>query len=126
MQLSVTGIFTKEQQNSINQKLDKVSLQLGLNLKIHFEGILDHDILDRAAFVFNKLELDKQENGPSALLLISLASRRYAFLCNENSSQILTTLSLVEIDNLLQLKLKDEDYFGAITNFLDFLYTIKK
>ncbi len=116
MQLSVTGLLNREQQTTINQKLEEINQNSGIKYVIHIEGLLEHDILDRAAFIYEKLQLEQSENKITALLLISVASRKFTFLTGKGISEQASHKLSEEIHTVLTEKLKLEDYFGAITD----------
>lgn len=72
--------FTKDQEKSITDAIKEAELNTSGEIRLHIETDCKEDVLDRAAFLFEKLEMHKTELRNGVLFYLSLSDRKFAIL----------------------------------------------
>lgn len=72
--------FTEEQQEEIRKAIQAAELNTSGEVKVHIENICKGDALDRAAFVFEQLNMHKTEQRNGVLFYLALKDRQFAIL----------------------------------------------
>ena len=72
--------FTKEQEKSITDAIKEAELNTSGEIRLHIETDCKEDVLDRAAFLFEKLEMHKTDLRNGVLFYLSLNDRKFAIL----------------------------------------------
>lgn len=74
------NFFSQEEKDTIRRSIEQAELNTSGEIRVHIEDECDEDVLDRAAFVFSKLKMDKTEQHNGVLLYLALQSRKFAIL----------------------------------------------
>jgi uncharacterized membrane protein len=72
--------FTKDQEKSITDAIKEAELNTSGEIRLHIETDCKEDVLDRAAFLFEKLEMHKTELRNGVLFYLSISDRKFAIL----------------------------------------------
>ncbi len=72
--------FTKDQEKSITDAIKEAELNTSGEIRLHIETDCKEDVLDRAAFLFEKLEMHKTDLRNGVLFYLSLNDRKFAIL----------------------------------------------
>ena len=72
--------FTKEQEKSITDAIKEAELNTSGEIRVHIEADCKEDVLDRAAFMFEKLEMHKTELRNGILFYLSVNDKKFAIL----------------------------------------------
>jgi uncharacterized membrane protein len=78
--MSVENFFSKEQKTQITDAIAKAELNTSGEIRLHVEGRCKIDVLDRAAYVFEKLEMHKTEQRNGVLFYLAVYDRKFAIL----------------------------------------------
>jgi uncharacterized membrane protein len=78
--MSVENFFSKEQKKQITDAIAKAELNTSGEIRLHVEGRCKIDVLDRAAYVFEKLEMHKTEQRNGVLFYLAVYDRKFAIL----------------------------------------------
>jgi uncharacterized membrane protein len=73
-------IFTEAQQQQIREAIQEAELSTSGEVKVHIEAKCKEDTMDRAAFVFEKLELHKTKLRNGVLIYLAIDSKDFAIL----------------------------------------------
>lgn len=80
METSAKNFFTKPQQEEILQAIKNAELNTGGEIRVHIENKCPGDVLDRAAQVFDKLQMQKTALRNGVLIYLSIENRKFAIL----------------------------------------------
>jgi len=80
-------LFTKEQQQEIVAAVKAAELNTSGEIKIHIETKCKEDVLDRAAFIFDKLSLQKTELRNGVLFYLAVKDKKLAILGDAGINQ---------------------------------------
>ncbi len=83
----VKELFTKEEKEQIVQAVKAAELNTSGEIKIHIETRCKGDILDRAAFLFDKLEMQKTELRNGVLFYLAVEDKKLAIIGDAGINQ---------------------------------------
>jgi len=78
--MSVENFFSTEQKKQIADAIAQAELDTSGEIRLHVEGHCKIDVLDRAAYVFEKLEMHKTEQRNGVLFYLAVYDRKFAIL----------------------------------------------
>jgi len=73
-------LFTKEQKEDIRQAILNAELDTSGEIRVHIETSSNGEVLDRAAFLFDKLGMQKTEKRNGVLFYLAVKNRRFAVI----------------------------------------------
>jgi uncharacterized membrane protein len=73
-------LFTKEEEQQIVAAVKQAELNTSGEIKVHIERKCKEDVLDHAAFIFEKLEMHKTELRNGVLIYLAVEDRQLAIL----------------------------------------------
>ena len=74
------SFFSKEEKDNIRQAIVNAELNTSGEIRVHIEDKCNEDVLDRAAYVFDKLKMNKTELRNGVLFYLALKSHKFAIL----------------------------------------------
>jgi uncharacterized membrane protein len=78
--MKASSFFTKEQQAQILAAVREAEDETSGEIRVHIETSLSGDVLDRAAWVFNKLGMQKTAERNGILFYLAVDSRKFAVI----------------------------------------------
>ena len=75
-----TKFFTEEEKGTIKEAIAEAELNTSGEIRVHIEGLCADNVLDRAAYVFEKLEMHKTEQRNGVLFYLAVKNRKFAIL----------------------------------------------
>ncbi|UCH13805.1 MAG: TPM domain-containing protein, partial [Bacteroidales bacterium] len=72
------NFFTQEEKESIKKSIAEAELNTSGEIRVHIEGVCANDVLDRAAYVFEKLDMHKTELRNGVLFYLAVKNRKFA------------------------------------------------
>lgn len=73
-------IFDQKQKVDIRTAIKEAELNTSGEIRVHIESKLKGDVLDRAAYIFEKLEIHKTKERNGVLFYLATESRKFAVL----------------------------------------------
>jgi uncharacterized membrane protein len=86
--MSVENFFSKEQKKQITDAIAEAELNTSGEIRLHVEGRCKIDVLDRAAYVFEKLEIHKTAQRNGVLFYLAVYDRKFAILGDAGINQL--------------------------------------
>jgi uncharacterized membrane protein len=80
MGTTVNDFFTGQEQEDIKQAIMNAELDTSGEIRVHIENTCTGDVLDRAAFVFKQLGMNKTELRNGVLIYLAVKNRRFAII----------------------------------------------
>jgi uncharacterized membrane protein len=74
------NFFTSEQQEDIKLAIQQAELDTSGEIRVHIENNCAGDVMDRAAYLFKKLDMQKTESRNGVLFYLALENRKFAIL----------------------------------------------
>ena len=78
--MSVENFFSKEDKKQIADAIAQAELNTSGEIRLHMEGHCKIDVLDRAAYVFEKLEMLKTDQRNGVLFYLAVHDHKFAIL----------------------------------------------
>lgn len=76
--------FTSEKRSRIEAAIKKAETKTSGEVRVHIEDECTENVLDRAAFIFNELEMDATENRNGVLIYLSYLDHKLAIIGDKN------------------------------------------
>lgn len=80
MGLTAESFFAKHDQEDIRQAIMLAELDTSGEIRVHIENYCKGDVMDRAAFLFKQLGMDKTEKRNGVLIYLAVKNRRFAIV----------------------------------------------
>ncbi len=78
--MKASSFFSKEQQDQILAAVKEAEKETSGEIRVHIESSLKADVLDRAAWLFKKLGMDKTEARNGVLFYLALTDKKFAII----------------------------------------------
>ena len=78
--MKASQFFNQEQKKLITDAVKEAELNTSGEIRVHIESDCKEDVLDRAAFMFEKLEIHKTELRNGVLFYLSITDKKFAIL----------------------------------------------
>lgn len=85
--MNVQGYFTEENKLQIANAIRVAELNTSGEIRIHIEKFCKGDVLDQAAYVFEKLEMHKTELRNGVLFYLAIEDHKFAILGDAGINQ---------------------------------------
>ena len=82
--------FTKEQKQEILHAIKDAEKDTSGEIRVHVDETVKGDVLDRAAYVFRKLEMHKTRQRNGVLFLLAYKSHKFAILGDAGINALVT------------------------------------
>ncbi len=83
-----TVFFTKEEKDKIKNAIAEAELNTSGEIRVHIESKCKSDILDRAAYIFQKLDMHKTEKRNGVLFYLAVNDRKFAILGDAGINEV--------------------------------------
>lgn len=80
MSPSAKSFFNKEERDRIKKAILNAELDTSGEIRVHVESNCKEEVLDRTAFLFKKLGMEKTELHNGVLFYLAIKSRKYAII----------------------------------------------
>ena len=77
------SFFSKDQIDDIKQAILNAELDTSGEIRVHIEKVCDGEVMDRAANVFNKLNINNTEQSNGVLFYLAVKNRKFAIIGDE-------------------------------------------
>jgi uncharacterized membrane protein len=78
--MKASSFFSKEQQAQILASVKEAEIDTSGEIRVHVETSLKGDVLDRAAWLFKKLEMDKTAERNGVLFYLAVTDKKFAII----------------------------------------------
>ena len=78
--MKASSFFSKEQQAQILSAVKEAEMETSGEVRVHIESSLQGDVLDRAAWLFKKLGMDKTAERNGVLFYLAVNDRKFAII----------------------------------------------
>ena len=86
--MSVENFFTTEEKKQITDSIAQAELNTSGEIRLHVEGKCKIDVLDRAAYVFEKLEMHETAQRNGVLFYLAVNDRKFAIIGDSGINQL--------------------------------------
>lgn len=108
--MSAKDFFTPEQQEGINLAIRLAELDTSGEIRVHIEDVCQGDVLDRAAFVFKQLEMNKTELRNGVLIYLAVKNRKFAILGDSGINKVVPKNFWDEIKHNMLIHFRSDQF----------------
>jgi uncharacterized membrane protein len=102
--MSVENFFSNEEKKQITDAIAQAELNTSGEIRLHVEGKCKIDVLDRAAYIFEKLEMNQTTQRNGVLFYLAVYDRKFAILGDAGINKLVPANFWDEIkENMLAL-----------------------
>jgi uncharacterized membrane protein len=107
---SAKDFFSKEQREDIRQAVLNAELDTSGEIRVHIETSCKGEVLDRAAFLFDKLGMHKTAKRNGVLFYVAVKNRRFAVLGDKGINAVVPEDFWDDVKNLLLNHFREERF----------------
>jgi len=86
--MSVENFFSTEEKKQITDAIAQAELNTSGEIRLHVEGNCKIDVLDRAAYIFEKLKMHETAQRNGVLFYLAVHDRKFAILGDGGINQV--------------------------------------
>jgi uncharacterized membrane protein len=105
--MKASSFFTKEEQDKLLAAVQEAEKETSGEIRIHIETTCEKDVLDRAAWIFKKLGMDKTDEHNGVLFYLAVKDRKFAILGDSGINARVHEGFWDEIKELLKSRFKE-------------------
>lgn len=113
--MKASSFFTKEQQAHILASVREAEKETSGEIRVHIESSLKVDVLDRAAWLFKKLKMDKTAERNGVLFYLAVNDRKFAIIGDAGINAKVSEGFWDEISELLKKNFKEGKFTEGLT-----------
>jgi len=114
MKTKAKDFFSKEEKLEIKKAILNAELDTSGEIRVHIENNCKGEVLDRASYLFSKLNMDKTELKNGVLFYLSIANKKFAIIGDSGINKEVPEDFWNEIEESMTEKFK----IGEFTNGL--------
>lgn len=113
--MKASSFFTEEQQAQILASVKEAEKETSGEIRVHIETSFTGDVLDRAAWVFKKLGMDKTADRNGVLFYLAVDDRKFAIIGDAGINAKVSSGFWDEISLLLQKYFKESKFTEGLS-----------
>ncbi len=110
-----SNFFSKEQKKQITDAIIAAELNTSGEIRIHIESKCKTDVLDRAAFIFEKLKIHETEQRNGVLFYLAVTDQKFAILGDAGINAKTPENFWDEIKNHMQKKFAEKKFTDGLS-----------
>jgi uncharacterized membrane protein len=113
--MKASSFFSKEQQAQILASVKEAELETSGEIRVHIETSLKGDVLNRAAWLFKKLGMDKTAEHNGVLFYLAVGDRKFAIIGDSGIDAKVPAGFWDEISELLKKNFKEGKFTEGLS-----------
>ncbi|MCB2194909.1 MAG: TPM domain-containing protein [Bacteroidetes bacterium] len=111
--------FNEEQKKQITDAIKEAELNTSGEIRVHIESDCKTDVLDRAAYIFEKLAMHKTELRNGVLFYLSVTDRKFAILGDAGINAVTPDNFWDEIKETVITQFKKEEFAKGLSKGIE-------
>ena len=103
-------LFSTEQKEDIRQAILNAELDTSGEIRVYIETACKGEVLDRAAYIFDKMGMQKTEKRNGVLFYLAVTNRRFAVLGDKGINAVVGDDFWDDIKNMLLNNFREEKF----------------
>lgn len=108
--MKAASFFTKEQNAHIRDAISEAEKATSGEIRVHIESSLKEDVLDRAAWIFRKIGMDKTADRNGVLFYLAINDRKFAVIGDHGINAKVPPDFWNRVKELLEKHFKEEKF----------------
>jgi uncharacterized membrane protein len=113
--MKASTFFSKEQQAQILASVKEAELETSGEVRVHIETSLKGDVLDRAAWLFKKMGMDKTAERNGVLFYLAVSDRKFAIIGDAGINAKVPSGFWDDISELLKKNFKEGKFTEGLS-----------
>jgi uncharacterized membrane protein len=113
--MKASTFFTKEQQAQILAAVKEAEDETSGEIRVHIETFCDEDVLDRAAWIFKKLDMQNTAERNGVLFYLAVSDRKFAVIGDAGINSKVPAGFWDCIKELLQAKFREGKFTEGLS-----------
>jgi uncharacterized membrane protein len=114
--MNVRSYFSEKDKLKIENAIRAAELNTSGEIRVHIEKHCREDVLDRAAYIFEKLQMQKTELRNGVLFYLAIKDHKFAILGDAGINLKVPDNFWEEIKNEMTTFFKEGDFTGGLSN----------
>lgn len=119
MTRNAKDFFDKEQREDIKHAILNAELDTSGEIRVHIETNCTGDVMDRAAFIFDKMGMQKTSKRNGVLFYLAVKNRRFAVIGDIGINTAVPTDFWDDIKNLMLNHFRDNHFTDGLIEAID-------
>lgn len=116
---SIKKFFSKEDKDKIKKAILNAEMDTSGEIRVHLESICKEDVLDRASFLFDKLEMKKTELRNGILFYIAVKSQKFAIIGDEGINATVPENFWIDIKENMKRHFQKGEFVAGLTEGIE-------
>jgi uncharacterized membrane protein len=116
--MNLESVITEQVKHNIEAAIAEAERGTSAEVRVHIEDECKEETMDRAAFVFQELEMHKTEQRNGVLIYIALGNRRMAILGDAGINKLMQQSQWDTIKEHILEHFKEDDIEGGLLHGL--------
>ncbi|MCX6301765.1 MAG: TPM domain-containing protein [Bacteroidia bacterium] len=113
--MKAPSFFTKEQQADILSAIKEAENMTSGEIRVHIETHIDGDVLDRAAWIFKKIKMDKTAERNGVLFYLAVDNRKFAVIGDHGINSKVPENFWDNIKDIMEKHFREEKFAEGLT-----------
>jgi uncharacterized membrane protein len=113
--MNAASFFSKEQQAEILTSVKEAEKSTSGEIRVHIETSCPEDVLDRAAWIFNKLKMDRTVDRNGVLFYLAISDRKFAVIGDGGINAVVPEGFWDEIKEIMQTQFKEGKFTEGLS-----------
>ena len=113
--MKASSFFTKEQQNIILESVKTAEKETSGEIRVHIETSCHEDVLDRAAWIFGKLGMNRTAERNGVLFYLAVVDKKFAILGDSGINAKVPAGFWDEISQLFKNKFREGKFTEGLS-----------
>lgn len=113
--MKASSFFTKEQQAQVLASVREAEKETSGEIRVHMETSLKSDVLDRAAWLFKKLGMDKTVERNGVLFYLAVDDRKFAIIGDAGINAKVPAGFWDEISEVIKKRFKESKFTEGLS-----------
>jgi uncharacterized membrane protein len=114
--MKASTFFSKEQQAHILASVQEAEMATSGEIRVHIETTCNEDVLDRAAWVFKKLGMNKTAERNGVLFYLAVTDKKFAIIGDAGINAKVPAGFWDEISSLLQKNFREGKFTEGLSH----------
>lgn len=114
--MKLQEFFTKEQKNNIVKAIEEAEVSTSGEIRLHLDDKCKGDVMDRAAYVFETLEMHKTDLRNGVLFYLAVQDKKFAIIGDAGINKMVPAFFWDEIKTEVIEAFKKGDFEGGLSN----------
>ena len=111
--------FDKEQREDIRHAVLNAELDTSGEIRVHIETSCPGDVMDRAAYIFNKMGMQKTTRRNGVLFYLAVKNRRFAIIGDVGINSVVPVDFWDDVKNLMLNHFRENQFTDGLIEAID-------